>query len=482
MIWFNIKKHFLHYFKQDILLLVCIIVTGYMWLFSSALDNTNKTIEQNIMKNIGYEVKVSGGVCDANAFMLGGSSLESKMQIMDSYYGIRQYLLDNNASFTPLFINKTNGYIILTPKQIELLKDTENYINYKYFYGVDNNYFKENDIEIVDGRAIENSGEIVINESTYFIDEENSITEVNIGDTLSVFINYDTVFDSNGIYELIFDEPMVFEVVGKYKERKANILEVEGDDFQLNRRYYISREDALKYYDEYVRLFRENNIRYKTNTDLPLSRLHNVKFTFENEEEFLEKYSEIKRKIGYYSTEDVVYEFSSNLDWVNGVLQPLKLMEEAFNSFTTIFLILMAVLSSLFILINYNQSKKADAIKMVLGMKYNDVLKEKVIKNILLTIMGFVASLVLFQFSYPYIIEKIFVDGIKMQNELLRISSGAIDGFNSYLDATSNIDITTVTFNEMIMIVFSMILIITVISVILYKLVQPKNIKKAITD
>lgn len=142
----------------------------------------------------------------------------------------------------------------------------------------------------------------------------------------------------------------------------------------------------------------------------------------------------------------------------------------------------MAVLSSLFILINYNQSKKADAIKMVLGMKYNDVLKEKVIKNILLTIMGFVASLVLFQFSYPYIIEKIFVDGIKMQNELLRISSGAIDGFNSYLDATSNIDITTVTFNEMIMIVFSMILIITVISVILYKLVQPKNIKKAITD
>ncbi|MBQ3991339.1 MAG: hypothetical protein II630_10830, partial [Bacteroidales bacterium] len=43
-------------------------------------------------------------------------------------------------------------------------------------------------------------------------------------------------------------EPEVFleyEVIGKYRERKTDILSSDKKDYKLNHRYYISEEDAI---------------------------------------------------------------------------------------------------------------------------------------------------------------------------------------------------------------------------------------------
>ena len=89
-------------------------------------------------------------------------------------------------------------------------------------YGVNENYFDENKIKISEGRNFQpyEKGKIIINENSYQVIDGEPIP-IEIGDIISLPVGI--ISDRRPEYF----EPEVFleyEVIGKYRERKTDIL------------------------------------------------------------------------------------------------------------------------------------------------------------------------------------------------------------------------------------------------------------------
>ena len=474
-----VTKYLRNHFKQFAVLFICLFLLGFATMFAYALGNTNKYIEDRVKGNIAYDISVTGGICD-DTFVAGYFEPAKQRDYLDSYYNIRKYCLENDADFIPMvmpYVNNTTIYRSGINDEYTLGQNNYRMIN---LYGVEESFFDENDIDIIAGRPIENSGEMVVNENTYLY-YDGLVVEAQVGDILEIYIPSNRTTNTTIRYYDFYDEPLYFEIVGIYAERKIKTMEVDDADFNLNNRYYIHRDDALGYYDEFMERMQNAHVQNDEYTVLPTLIFHDLSFSFVDEATFIQKEEEIKNLFNANGFEELTYHIESSLDWVNSIIKPLVSMEEAINFFALMFIIMTIILSSLFISLSFYRQRRANAVKMVMGMSYKDVLKERLIENIIVGALGFVLGTILFRLSFFVIIDKIFKDSVAMQNQLLRISSGEVNGFDLFLNVDFDPALVNVPWFYILAIFVLALAIIVILTVILYHLIQPRNIKTALT-
>ena len=446
----NIKMALLYLkknFNKTLALLMCVFLFSFLFLAVLSINKISANLKEGLVSDLTYDIRIKNRLCKVDGRRIGENDYDFNNEFQAIYKIFNDY--DSHYDlYVKIQVGNEDVY---------------------YLYGSDSTYLEQHDIELVEGRTfLEGSNEVLVNERMLIGDRS-----VEIGDVISVPVAY-KLSNNSRLFPLI-DHYIDYEVVGLYKSRNIDITNYE-NEYMLNNRIYLSRENVLDYYDDYISLFKDHNI----NTNYVL----NIKFvdayiTPSSYDEMENVYVDVKNKLssinGKISPLGDKYEIESNNEYVDNIISPfVMLTDNVKNVFGIMYLVFLMIIA-LFIMIEIKNRTREFGIKNVLGLKDTDNIKTFIIEKLIIIGSGICLAYIVYLLSFNSIISSYIDKKINLENDILNLigvkHQFIFDNINhSYL------------ISPMYFIIY-MLVTITVcvlLVVLLFKMYKPKNIKECL--
>lgn len=510
-----IKKYFKNNITKCIPLFIFSFVFVLLFLYSYSIVNANNYLSNEIKNTVTSEIELSGRMfsLDVSDDFIFSSNDDVKEELNNVMDALDKYNASYDLMCQVVFSELANN---------EYAFDNENIITYlpEYVYGIDDDsYFKDNNIELIDCDGLKEDDEgIIVSEDlyvatyedvilgtsdgyTYYEHVKNGARKVELGDTISIPMttnkNYYNYFYGADYY-------VDYTVVGFYKNRSVDMEKYQTSDYMLNNRMYVTKDGFLNLANEYFGLYTSVNIK-TTYTYLSGSlsqfKFNNVTFDIKDYEELSEvrtdlqsllskinnaSLSQIKptpgNRTGYQATQYTynVYKVSSTEDLVNKIISPFSSLSENINMYKNIFIAISIIMFGLIILFSVRNRIKESSIKMAMGMKYEDVLYEIIIENIIVVLLGCILAIFIYNLTVTKIVSNMLIECIDLQNSLYRITSKDIEGLDDAFSIFADFSNVKVSIVYYLIITAICILISVLLTLLVYKTNQPKNVKRAL--
>ena len=438
--------------NKTLALLVCVFLFSFLFLSVLSINKISTNLKEGLVSDLTYDIRIKNRLCKVD----GGRVTENDHDFNNEFQIIYKIFNDYDSHYD-LYVNIQVG-------------NEDIY----FLYGSDSTYLEQHNIELVEGRAFNDGyNEVLVNEGMLIGDRN-----VEIGDVISVPVAYKLPNDKK-FFPLI-DHYIDYEVVGLYKSRNIDITNYE-NEYMLNNRIYLSRENVLNYYDDYISLFKDHNIKTVVNNN---NYVLNVKFvdayiTLASYDEMEDVYVDVKNKLssinGKISSLGDKYETESNNEYVDSIISPfVMLTDNVKNVFGIMYLVFLLIIA-LFIMIEIKNRTREFGIKNVLGLKDGDNIKTFVIEKLMVIIGGICLAYIVYLLSFNSIISSYINKKINLENDILNLigvnHQFMFDNINhSYL-------IRPIYF--IVYMLFTLI-VCTLLIALLFKMNKPKNIKECL--
>lgn len=437
--------------NKTLALLVCVFLFSFLFLAVLSINKISANLKEGLVSDLTYDIRIKNRLCKVDGQRIG----ENDYDFNNEFQAIYKIFNDYDSHYD-LYVN-----IQVSNEDIYFL------------YGSDSTYLEQHDIELVEGRTfLEGSNEVLVNEKM-LIGERNA----EIGDVISIPVAYKLPND-NKFFPLI-DHYIDCEVVGLYKSRNIDITNYE-NEYMLNNRIYLSRENVLDYYDDYISLFKDHNIKTIVNNNYVL----NIKFvdayiTLSSYDEMEHVYADVKNKLSSINSKisqlGDKYEIESNTEYVDNIISPfVMLTDNVKNVFGIMYLVFLMIIA-LFIMIEIKNRTKEFGIKNVLGLKDTDNIKTFIIEKLIIIGSGICLAYIVYLLSFNSIISSYINKKVNLENDILNLigvkHQFIFDNINhSYL------------ISPMYFIVYMLftLVVCTLLIVLLFKMNKPKNIKECL--
>lgn len=448
----NIKMALLYLrknFNKTLALLVCVFLFSFLFLSVLSINKISTNLKEGLVSDLTYDIRIKNRLCKVD----GGRVIENDYDFNNEFQIIYKIFNDYDSHYD-LYVNIQVG-------------NEDIY----FLYGSDSTYLEQHNIELVEGRTFNDGyNEVLVNKGMLIGDRN-----VEIGDVISVPVAYKLPND-NKFFPLI-DHYIDYEVVGLYKSRNIDITNYE-NEYMLNNRIYISRENVLNYYDDYISLFKDHNIKTVVNNN---NYVLNVKFvdayiTLASYDEMENVYVDVKNKLssinGKISSLGDKYEIESNTEYVDSIISPfVMLTDNVKNVFGIMYLVFLLIIA-LFIMIEIKNRTREFGIKNVLGLKDGDNIKTFVLEKLMIIGLGISLAYIFYSLSFNSIISSYINKRINLENDILNLigvkHQFIFDNINhSYL-------ISPIYF---IVYMLATLTICALLNVLLFKMNKPKKIK-----
>lgn len=439
-------------FNKTLALLMCVFLFSFLFLSVLSINKISTNLKEGLVSDLTYDIRIKNRLCKVD----GGMISENDYDFNNEFQTIHNIFNDYDSHYD-LYVKIQVG-------------NEDMYC----LYGSDSTYLEQHDIELVEGRIfVENSNEVLVNEGMLIGDRS-----VEIGDVISVPVAY-KLSNRNRYFPLI-DHYIDYEVVGLYKSRHVDITNYE-NEYMLNNRIYLSRENALDYYDDYISLFKDHNIKTVVNNN---NYVLNIKFvdayiTLSSYDEMENVYVDVNNKLniinGKISPLGDKYEIESNTEYVDNIISPfVMLTDNVKNVFGVMYLVFLLIIA-LFIMIEIKNRTREFGIKNVLGLKDGDNIKTFVIEKLIIVAFGICLAYVVYLLSFNSIISSYINKKVNLENDILNLigvkHQFMFDNINhSYL-------ISPIYF---IIYMLATVIVCTLLIVLLFKMNKPKNIKECL--
>lgn len=451
----NIKMALLYLrknFNKTLALLMCVFLFSFLFLSVLSINKISTNLKEGLVSDLTYDIRIKNRLCKVDSGMVSQNDYDFNNEFQTIHNIFNDY--DSHYDlYVKIQVGNEDMYCL---------------------YGSDSTYLEQHDIELVEGRIfVENSNEVLVNEGMLIGDRS-----VEIGDVISVPVAY-KLSNRNRYFPLI-DHYIDYEVVGLYKSRNIDITNYE-NEYMLNNRIYLSRENVLNYYDDYISLFKDHNIKTVVNNN---NYVLNVKFvdayiTLASYDEMENVYVDVKNKLssinGKISSLGDKYEIESNTEYVDSIISPfVMLTDNVKNVFGIMYLVFLLIIA-LFIMIEIKNRTREFGIKNVLGLKDGDNIKTFVIEKLMVIIGGICLAYIVYLLSFNSIISSYINKKINLENDILNLigvnHQFMFDNINhSYL-------ISPIYF---IIYMLATVIVCTLLIVLLFKMNKPKNIKECL--
>lgn len=443
-----------------------------MFLYFYSINDVSSYLKEELKEDIKYEININNRICktSGNYYYTNGENF------YEEFSTIYEILSSYDSSYYPYL------------RMVDTSTDQNGDIVYRLFYGADDDYFSNNNISLIEGYVFEkDKKEIIVPQDSYsYVDGEKKVIE--IGDTISLPIGYKV--DKYISYKPIAEYYIDFEVVGIYKKRDIDIRK-SNEEYMLNQRFYISKENCIDLYNETIELYKEHNvatlvkssINYVPNFIFSCSTLY-----FYSEEDMNAAYENISAKINVLNSkiknenEELKDEYylSSSADYVNGILSPFESLSENTEFIEKMMIIVFATILIILICMNIRKRTKEFGIKMAIGLDKRQVLASLLIENMLIAIMGICLGIVIYKLTAQSFVNNVLVNSLQTQNDLLRIASNNVN--DVFLFDVISVDFNQIRFDSLnyFKIIGLQLILLLSITVILFMAIQPNNIKKSL--
>ena len=397
----NIKMALL-YLKKNInktlALLVCVFLFSFLFLSVLSINNISANLKEGLVSDLTYDIRIKNRLCKVDGRRIGENDYD-----FNNEFQIIHNIFNDYDSHYDLYVKIQVG-------------NEDIY----FLYGSDSTYLEQHNIELVEGRTFNDGyNEVLVNEGMLIGDRN-----VEIGDVISIPVAY-KLLNNNRIFPLI-DHYIDYEVVGLYKSRNIDITNYE-NEYMLNNRIYLSRENVLDYYDDYISLFKDHNIKTVVNNN---NYVLNVKFvdayiTLASYDEMEDVYVDVKNKLssinGKISSLGDKYEIESNTEYVDSIISPfVMLTDNVKNVFGIMYLVFLMIIA-LFIMIEIKNRTREFGIKNVLGLKDGDNIKTFVLEKLMVIIGGISLAYIVYSLSFNSIISSYINKKINLENDILNL-------------------------------------------------------------
>lgn len=508
------------YFKNNIYkylpLMIFSFVFALLFLYSYSIISANNYLSDEIKNTVDSEIELSGrmfSLSQSDDFIYSNND-----DVKDELNNIINLLDENDATYDLMCFVKLPE-LSKSPTAFE----QENVINYlpAFIYGIDSDdYFESNNIEIIDNDFLNgDENGIIVNENLYvpvyedvlyktvsghdiYINKATHARKIEVGDVVNIPLTTKKNYIQYGYFG---DEYVSFTVVGLYKERNVDMKTYKTKDYMLNYRMYVTKDGFMNLVNTYFDMFTSNNIKTTFNYlsgSVSQIKFNNVMFDVKNYDELntlkfnlqtvlnrisSASLSQVKlesgNRTGYQTSSDgKSYVVSTTEDLVKKIISPFSSLSENINIYKNIFIIISIVMFGLIILFNIRSRIKESAIKMSMGMKYNDVLFEILIENVITIIMGCLLAIIVYSLSVRKIVNNMLSECIDLQNSLYRITSKDINGLDDAFSIFTDFSNVKVGFIYYLLVIAICVSISTLLTVLVYKTNQPKNVKKALMN
>ena len=451
----NIKMALLYLrknFNKTLALLMCVFLFSFLFLSVLSINKISTNLKEGLVSDLTYDIRLKNRLCKVDSGMVSQNDYDFNNEFQTIYKIFNDY--DSHYDlYVKIQVGNEDVY---------------------YLYGSDSTYLEQHDIELVEGRVfVENSNEVLVNEGMLIGDRS-----VEIGDVISVPVAY-KLSNRNRYFPLI-DHYIDYEVVGLYKSRNIDITNYE-NEYMLNNRIYLSRENVLDYYDDYISLFKDHNINTVVNKN---NYVLNIKFvdaylTLSSYDEMEDVYADVKNKLssinGKISSLSDKYEIESNNEYVDSIISPfVMLTDNVKNVFGIMYLVFLLIIA-LFIMIEIKNRTREFGIRNVLGLKDGDNIKTFVIEKLMVIIGGICLAYIVYLLSFNSIISSYINKKVNLENDILNLI-----GVNHQF-IFENIN-HSYLISPMYFIVYMLVTIIVcvLLMVLLFKMNKPKNIKECL--
>lgn len=385
-------------FNKTLALLMCVFLFSFLFLSVLSINKISTNLKEGLVSDLTYDIRIKNRLCKID----GGRVTENDHDFNNEFQIIYKIFNDYDSHYD-LYVNIQVG-------------NEDIY----FLYGSDSTYLEQHNIELVEGRAFNDGyNEVLVNEGMLIGDRN-----VEIGDVISVPVAYKLPND-NKFFPLI-DHYIDYEVVGLYKSRNIDITNYE-NEYMLNNRIYLSRENVLNYYDDYISLFKDHNIKTVVNNN---NYVLNVKFVdayimLASYDEMEDVYVDVKNKLssinGKISSLGDKYEIESNTEYVDSIISPfVMLTDNVKNVFGIMYLVFLMIIA-LFIMIEIKNRTREFGIKNVLGLKDGDNIKTFVLEKLMIIGLGISLAYIVYSLSFNSIISSYINKKINLENDILNL-------------------------------------------------------------
>ena len=454
-------------------LLITVSLFTLLFLYFYSINDVSSYLKEELKEDMKYEININNRICKTN----GNYYYTNGENFYEEFSTICEILNFYNSSYYP--------YLRTVDDSCNQNGDTV----YRLFYGIDGDYFSSNDINLIEGRMFEkDKKEIIVPQDCYrYVDGEKKT--IVIGDTISLPIGYKV--DKYISYKPIAEYYIDFEVVGIYEKRDIDIRK-SNEEYMLNQRFYMSKENCIDLYNETIELYKEHNvatlvkssINYVPNFIFSCSTLY-----FTSEEDMNVAYENISVEINALNSriknesEELKDEYylSSSADYVNGILSPFESLSENTEFIEKIMIIVFVVILIILILMNIRKRIKEFGIKMALGLDKRQVLASLLIENMLITVVGVCLAIIAYKLTAQAFVNNILVNSLQTKNDLLRIASNNTNDVFSFDDIS--VDFNQIRFdslNYFKIVGLQLILLLSITVILFIMTIQPNNIKKSL--
>ena len=384
--------------NKTLALLVCVFLFSFLFLSILSINKISANLKEGLVSDLTYDIRIKNRLCKVD----GRKIDENEYDFNNEFQAIHKLFNDYDSHYD-LYVKIQVG-------------NEDMYC----LYGSDPTYLEQHNIELVEGRTFNDGyNEVLVNKGMLIGDRN-----VEIGDVISVPVAYKLPND-NKFFPLI-DHYIDYEVVGLYKSRNIDITNYE-NEYMLNNRIYLSRENVLDYYDDYISLFKDHNIKTVVNNN---NYVLNVKFvdayiTLASYDEMEDVYVDVKNKLssinGKISSLGDKYEIESNTEYVDNVISPfVMLTDNVKNVFGIMYLVFLLIIA-LFIMIEINSRTREFGIKNVLGLKDGDNIKTFVLEKLMIIGLGISLAYIVYLLSFNSIISSYINKKINLENDILNL-------------------------------------------------------------
>lgn len=481
------------------ILLICLTFLSTFFISSLFIKNTNEQIYDLFLDSIDYSVSLKGvGAGTGVDYYTNIETLATYNQTKSSYERTK-LLTDVFKEIDNLeLVDKSTRVFsvsLKTKSQTYLDNSMINGNKIKYYdfvvFGVDDNYFEDYDLKIVEGRNFRKGDDKVLilpKNATYYID--NKEYKYELGEKIEID-KIRTLGEPHesfymGYYEKYISdyEEDYFEVIGFYEPIMINVFNDTSDEYFLFNSRYLTPIDSLEtIYEEYIDYAKEGKFDDRRGNYLR-PNYYNVKFYTDNLDDLIKLNKQIDEIIIKYNTK-YDYEYNqksySALNSSNTYLDNYSLYADTFNNNKNInfFLYLILIISILlFISFDYyflNKRKKEIAIKRYLGMSKFKVIKDYSLESLLLSSAALLLSTPISVLIFKIILKNIILNNKNINNLLSHFMNNVLYETDSLLSL--NINYLIIIKGMLIIIFFVLIVRIIILGIILRKMPSRINIE-----
>lgn len=461
-------KQALLYLKRNIYksLPLFLVIFFFILLFMTfdSINISSQYLTNELKNDLSYEIKIQNRLCNINDFnkYANGSDFYAEFSL------IYDFLNKYPSDFYPVInIYEQNSNLDANPRWL--------------IYGVDENYFEENNIDIIEGTIFDKDKKEIIANKKMKILENGVAREIQIGDIVSLPIGYRT----NDRFKIapIVEYYEEYEVVGLYKPRNPRIDKYE-EDYLLNERYYVSQKECIDLYENFISLYRENNLKtlYSDKYYVPNFHFSGVSLKFENEEEMNKAYKLIEsdfisfnNKLKDIKPDADTYSLTTTDEYINNIMYPFKSLNDNFTLIEIVMIIASIIIVVLIVSLNIKNRMKEFGIKRVLGMHNFQVALAYIVENIIICLLASFLSILIYKLFIASFLNNVVSDNLNVLSELVRIA-----GDDKIISINFNSHFINPNVSAYLPLVLFSLLIVAILSLILYLLFTHKNLRETL--